>query len=153
MPQQQHAQQQQQQQQQLVIARYHNLYTVSYLLLTCFEALAAHWPGKLLAGNTIAACFKPALTLVWELMRISAMVYTHPSDRPADGSSSSSNDSISSRSSLELANWVRMLAMRLSSEVGEQQLQALPGLPQQSLLLLAEPVLYKLLGVGLGERL
>jgi hypothetical protein len=115
------------------------------LLLKLYEALAAHWPGKLLAGNTIAACFKPAVLLMWELMQTGGMVFKYNS------SSSSSNADFEASCSSAAALWIKNLAIRLSKEEGLAGLQQLPGLPQQSIELLAAPVVYKVLAVGLGE--
>jgi hypothetical protein len=110
------------------------------------------WPGKLLAGNTIATCFKPAVLLLWELMRANTTLVQQARNLRAD-SSGSIGAGEDANCSLAATLIVRNLARGLWQELAHQELQGLPGLPQQSVQLLGEPALSKLLAVALGEHL
>jgi hypothetical protein len=143
----------------------------SFQLLRCFDVLHLGWPGKLLAGNTIAVCFRPAVQLMWQLMRqgveASAAVVTQSSGNTSSSGASSSSSGASSSSSSssnstaasghprvwsEAVERLGRLADRTVTEFGGLLQSGLPGMPQQSIELLAEPDLYRALATALGER-
>jgi hypothetical protein len=134
----------------------------SFQLLRCFDILHLGWPGKLLAGNTIAACFRPAVQLMWQLMRQgveapTAVVTESSGNTSSSGASSSSSSSsnpvaaVHPRVWSEAVNRLSRLADRTVTEFGEHILSGLSGMPQQSVELLAEPDLYRALAAALGE--
>jgi hypothetical protein len=143
------------------LLEYRLLTDFSFQLLSCFEMLHLSWPGKLLAGNTIAACFRPAVQLMWQLMRqdvaASAAAVTHSSGNTSSSGAGSSSNSSNIAASVRLRPWFKaachssVLALHIVTEVGLPQ-PDLPWLPQQSIELLAEPELYRTLATALGER-
>jgi hypothetical protein len=136
-----------------LLQEYPNLYSASWMLLRCYEAVFTPWPGKLLAGSTLASCFKPALQLLRELMRQDAKGARHYNSKPSASSSSSSDTAkLIGSAALQTVSWVCSLGQRLNKDLVQQELSGLPGLPQQSIALLAEPDLYEVLGVAVGEH-
>ncbi|WIA40555.1 hypothetical protein OEZ86_013897 [Tetradesmus obliquus] len=122
---------QQQQQQRSRMEEYANLYRAGMLLQRIYLAVYEAWPGKLLAGNTIAACFKPAMLLLSELSRGGITVAIRPPSRHGNASSSSSGSSSSSVGSCDedtlrsttiaMITWIRLLAERLHANIAGQQ--------------------------------
>jgi hypothetical protein len=130
---------------------YTNLHIASGLLLRCYDVLTSKWPGKLLAGNTIAACFKPAVQLMWEVMEFDAAMTNHANIRAAISGSSDDARGPYPTDAVALTAWIYDNARRVSIELSRQEMSHGPdSMPQQSVELLAEPTLYEQLGVALG---
>jgi hypothetical protein len=133
------------QQVQRAHAEYTNLHMASGFLLRCYSTLSSKWPGKLLAGNTIAACFRPAVLLMWQVMGVDAAMVSRCN-------SGSSADAHYPTDAVAITAWTCDNAGRVFSEIAHQALShGLASLPQQTIKLLAEPTLYQELGVALGE--
>jgi hypothetical protein len=104
----------------------------------------------LLAGNTIAACFRPAVLLMWEAMGVDAAMISRANRRAAD--SPSSADAHYPTDAIALSGWICDNAARVFLEIAHQALgHGLASLPQQTIELLAELALYEELGVAIGE--
>jgi hypothetical protein len=133
----------------------------SLQLLSCYDMLHLGWPGKLLAGNTIAACFGPAVQLMWQLMRQgveapTAVVTQSSGNTSSSGAGSSSSSSNSAATGdpcvwSKAASHLNALAARTVLEFDGVLHPGLPGMPQQSVELLAEPDLYRALAAAIGE--
>uniref|UniRef100_A0A383WNF3 Uncharacterized protein n=1 Tax=Tetradesmus obliquus TaxID=3088 RepID=A0A383WNF3_TETOB len=122
------------------------LYGFGSLLVTLYHNLVLDWPGKLLAGSTLAACFQPVVRLNWQLLLLTPTA-TNP--ETSSSSSASGRRAVFSTGSLVAA------AVDVAGHVlGQLDNVEVPlrddALGLQELQLLAMPELLNLLMVGLA---